>query len=72
MLQFVLTLIPLLLGIFWLWMFADMSKEGDLPSYIVTISNGANPRLDWTLGFVIFNVLTAIYYYFTVYRYKHN
>jgi hypothetical protein len=69
--QLIVTLIPLSLGIFWLWMFWDMTANDALPTCFVTFTNGSNPKLDWTMMFVVFNIFTAIFYYFNEYRHRH-
>jgi hypothetical protein len=68
MTQLILALLPLPLVVFWLWMFSDMTKNGNLPSCFITLTNGRNPGFDWTMAFVFLNVFTAFIYYVTVYR----
>ncbi len=51
--------IPLILLGFWAWMFFDF------------VANRRRPRdqeVWWLLGFIFLGLLTAIYYYFTIYR----
>lgn len=59
--QLTITLIPVLLLIFWIWMFSDMTKNDEIPS---------NLRQQWFLAFIFLNFFAAILYYFTVYRHK--
>lgn len=66
--QLILALIPLAPAVFWLWMFSDMSKNGNLPPCFITVTNGRNAAFDWTVAFIFLNVFTAIVYYVTVYR----
>jgi hypothetical protein len=55
-------IVPIALSAFWIWMFADfVLKPERIP---------ANQRILWLIGFIFFNVLTAGYYFFTVYRSK--
>jgi len=68
MTQLILALLPLPLVVFWLWMFSDMTKNGNLPPCFITVTNGRNPGVDWTMAFVFLNVFTACIYYITVYR----
>lgn len=69
MIQSLIILIPLLLAAFWLWMFNDMLNNGAI--------RNAGPlefrwppaaRSQWILLFIVFNVFTAGYYYFTEYK----
>jgi hypothetical protein len=70
--QLILMLIMLLLVVgFWGWMFSDMTKNDNLPPCFITITNGRDPRLDWTFMFFFFNMFTALFYYVTVYRNRH-
>jgi hypothetical protein len=67
----VFLLIPLLLKAIWTRMFSDMINNPDIPS--ATPGGFAWPpesKNQWTILFIILNVLTAGYYYFTVYREK--
>jgi hypothetical protein len=68
MAQLILALLPLPLIVFWLWMFSDMTKNGNLPQCFITLTNGRNAELDWTVAFIFLNVITAMFYYVTVYR----
>ncbi|HSX31763.1 MAG TPA: hypothetical protein VLF43_00740 [Candidatus Saccharimonadales bacterium] len=68
MVQAITLVIPVVLAAFWLWMFNDMLKNDDIPS------SGARGfrwppavKSHWILVFIVLNVLTAGYYYFTEY-----
>jgi hypothetical protein len=71
MLRLALTLIPLALLAFWLWMFADMTKNDNLPECLVSFTNGRDARLDWKIAFIFLNLFAAIVYYFNVYRNRY-
>lgn len=65
-----IVVIALLLG-FWLWMFSNMINNDDIPSQ--TPAGLRWPPIaknQWIVFFVILNIFTAGYYYFTVYREK--
>ncbi len=68
MAQLIAVLIPVALLVFWAWMFSAMTHNQVLPSCFITITNGNDPRTDWTLAFVLLNIITAVYYYVNVYR----
>ena len=68
MLQLIMLIIPLLLVLFWAWMFKAMTENQYLPPCFFSVTNGTDPRFDWSIAFVILNIFTAIYYYFTEYR----
>lgn len=70
MAQIILILIPLPLVVFWLWMFSDMTKNGNLPQCFITFSNGKNSGFDWTVAFIFLSIFTAIVYYVNVHRNK--
>ena len=70
--QSILTLITILpLAAFWGWMFADMTKNDNLPPCFITITGRRDPKLDWAFVFFFLNMFTAIFYYATVYRNRH-
>ncbi len=69
--QLIAVLIPLLLLAFWAWMYSNMAGNEDLPNCFITVSAGGNPRLDWNVAFILLNIVTAAYYYASVYRYRH-
>lgn len=69
--QLIAALIPLPLGIFWLWMYRDMAANDAVPQCFFTLTNGTNPKLDWTMAFAVFNIFTAIFYYLNEYRSRH-
>ena len=52
-------LLPVLPLAFWAWMFWDFTEHSEVPQ---------NLRLLWVVLFVFGNVLTAVYYFFAVYR----
>ncbi len=52
-----LAMVPLL--VFWAWMFREMLNNAYLTP---------SAKNYWTMMFVFFNVLTAVYYYSSVYR----
>jgi len=66
--QLILVLLPLVLLLFWAWMFSDMTRNDTLPPCFITVTNGRNPGLDWMVAFIFLNVFTAMIYYVTVYR----
>ena len=68
MAQVLLLLIPLLLFIFWAWMFSDMIKNENLPSCFISFTGGRDARFDWTVAFVFLNIFAAIFYYTNEYR----
>ncbi len=61
-------IIALPVVVFWLWMFSDMTKNGNLPQCFITVTNGRNSGFDWTAAFIFLSVFTAIFYYVNVYR----
>jgi hypothetical protein len=67
MVQFIGFIIALTLLAFWLWMYLDMAKNESLPPCFISISNGLNAKSDWAAAFLILNVFSAGYYYFTEY-----
>ena len=58
-------LLPLLLVIpviiFWVWMFRDMLKNGNLSD---------TARSTWTVAFIFLNAFAAVFYY--VYEYRNR
>ncbi len=70
MAQLIAALVPLALLGFWAWMFSDMAGNADLPYCFITVTGNNNPRLDWNVAFIFLNIITAAYYYVTVYRYR--
>jgi len=63
----VIIVLPLLA--FWLWMFWDMTNNQDLPNDpALQLRWPPATKLEWTLVFVILNVVAAGYYYFTEYK----
>ena len=60
--------VPIILVIFWLWMFWDMANNEDLPTCYISLTNGRNIRFDWMFAFVFLSILTAGYYFFVEYR----
>lgn len=56
-------LVPLIivvpLVVFWVWMAYEFTQNDRIPP---------NERFVWIFGFVFLGILTAGYYYFTVYR----
>jgi hypothetical protein len=65
---YIMILIPLLLVFFWFYMFWNMTNNDNLPQCYITVTNGTNPKFDWTAAFIILSIVTAGYYYFTEYR----
>jgi len=59
--HFIVILLPFLLLIFWMWMFSDMINNTEI---------SRNLKTQWLVAFILFNVLTAIFYYVTVYSKK--
>lgn len=67
----ILLLIPFLLVLFWIWMFTSMLNNDDIPLYEpVSFRWPPVAKNHWIVFFIIFNIFTAGYYYFTVYRAK--
>ncbi len=60
--QLISVLVILTLGIFWLWMYRDMSMNPDLTR---------REKDNWSLAFLFGNVFVAILYYVYVYRNRH-
>ncbi len=44
---------------FWVWMFADMVKNDDLPR---------ETKDYWVLAFIFLSIVTAAFYYVNIYR----
>jgi hypothetical protein len=65
--------IPILLVAFWIWMFNDMLNNDDIPS---SEPPGFRwPPLaknHWIIFFIILNIFTAGYYYFTEYNRRRD
>lgn len=65
-----IVIIALLLG-FWLWMFYDMINNDEIPSQEPAgLRWPPVAKNHWIIFFVILNIFTAGYYYFTVYKEK--
>jgi len=68
MTQAIIIAIPLLFVAFWLWMFYDMLHNDDIPS---TEPAGfrwpPQAKNHWIIFFIVLNIFTAGYYYFTEY-----
>lgn len=62
MIQLILMIISLSLIGFWFWMFRDMTNNEYL---------SADSKSNWTLAFVLLNVLTAFWYYLVEYRNRY-
>ncbi len=67
----ILTFLIMLLELFWIWMFWDMTTNDRLP-------NSSDPPLtwppssknNWMFAFIFLNVFAAVYYYWAEYRNK--
>ena len=68
MIQLILALLPLTALVFWFWMFSDMTKNDNVPPCFLSVTNGKNPGVDWTVAFIVLNVFTAMIYYAMVYK----
>ena len=62
-------ILPLILIVFWFWMFRDMTNNAYIPD------RSTQPwtwpptnKYDWTLAFIFLSIFAAIYYYFVEYR----
>jgi CDP-diglyceride synthetase len=55
----ILLAIPLILLVFWAWMFWEMIHDNEIPE---------RERTTWLVLFILLNVIAAGYYYFTYYR----
>jgi hypothetical protein len=62
MVQLILLIVPLPLVGFWFWMFRDLTKNDYLSS---------DEKNDWTLKFILLNVLAAFWYYLVEYRNRY-
>lgn len=60
--QLIPMLIGLPLGIFWLWMFVDMTNNEYL---------SRDEKNNWFLMFILFNVFAAGWYYLQEYKDRH-
>lgn len=60
--QLMILMIPLPLVAFWFWMFRDMVKNDYL---------SPKEKNDWTLSFLLLNVVAAGLYYFIEYRNRY-
>lgn len=68
MARIIALLIPFLLIAFWLWMFRDMLNNDDIPSSEPPgLSWPPIAKNHWVVFFIILNIFTAGYYYFTEY-----
>ena len=66
LIQIIIILLPVA---FYLWMFWHMANNPDLPgSPTVQFRWPPVTKLEWMTAFIILNILTAGYYYLTVYR----
>ena len=69
MVQLIPLISVLLLFTFWLWMFWDMTNNGNLPSNSTApLAWPPSSKFSWTLTFVFLNVFGAVFYYFYEYR----
>jgi hypothetical protein len=71
LLQLIVWIVPLVLLIFWLRMFWDMTNNDDLPKCFITFTRGNDARFDWTVTFIFLSLFTAILYFFTEYRNRY-
>lgn len=69
--RFFISLLPIPMLIFWLWMFYHMMSYEKLPTCFITVTRDRNPKYDWTLIFFFFNFAAAVFYFLTVYRSKN-
>lgn len=68
MAQIIVLLIPVILIAFWLFMFNDMLKNDDIPSSGTPgLMWPPEAKNQWMILFIILNIFTAGYYYFTEY-----
>lgn len=58
----ILLAIPIGFLAFWVWMYREMMRN----EYLTPAAKNY-----WTMMFIFFNVLTAVYYYATEYRNNH-
>lgn len=62
-------LIPFLLVAFWLWMLNDMLNNHELPSSEPPVLRWPpQAKNQWIVFFIVLNIFTAGYYYFTEYN----
>jgi hypothetical protein len=62
-------LIPFLLIAFWLWMFNHMLNNDDIPSSGMPMLRWPpEAKNHWMILFIVLNIFTAGYYYFTEYN----
>ncbi len=67
--QIISLLLVLLLVVFWLWMFTDMTKNDRLPSNSSPqLTWPPSSKYSWTLAFIFLNVFGAACYYVWEYR----
>jgi hypothetical protein len=62
MVQLILLIVPLPLVGFWFWMFRDLTNNDYLSS---------DEKNDWTVKFILLNVLAAFWYYLVEYRNRY-
>ncbi len=66
------TIILLLLVIFWVWMFRDMTNSDRLPNRSNAPFNFPPlSKFDWMFVFIILNIFGAVYYYVVEYKNSH-
>jgi len=71
--QSVLLLIPLAVIVFWLWMFYHMLHNDDIPSVArPTFAWPPEAKNQWLPFFIVLNVITALYYFFTEFARKRS
>jgi hypothetical protein len=61
-------LIPIVLIVFWGWMYWEMMHNENLPPCYFTLTNRTNIRYDWMFAFIFLSIFTAGYYFFTEYK----
>jgi hypothetical protein len=65
--------IPILLVAFWIWMFNDMLNNDDIPSSEPPgFRWPPQAKNQWIIFFIVFNIFTAGYYYFTEYNRRRD
>jgi hypothetical protein len=63
-------ILPLVLIVFWIWMFRDMLNNDRLPNGGPLNKLTSDPKSDWTIAFIFLNVFAAVFYFSLVYRHK--
>jgi len=63
-------ILPIVLIVFWVWMFNDMLKNDRLPNGGPLNRLTSDPKSDWTLAFIFLNVFAAAMYYSLIYRHR--